>query len=100
MGTHTHTSSTALRLYCIYPFSQPSKLDSATQRCVVKIPLRCVRIPPASVARLLAAQRDPAEWRSGTGREPSTTVVSKASRHNGGEPCDEVSRNRAGRVTS
>ena len=37
-------------------------------------------VPPASVARLLAAQRDPAEWRSGTGREPSATVVSKASR--------------------
>eukprot|EP00964_Phaeocystis_antarctica_P105331 scaffold70375_cov102-Phaeocystis_antarctica.AAC.1 len=34
----------------------------------------------ASVARLLAAQRDPAEWRPGTGREPSATVVSKASR--------------------
>eukprot|EP00964_Phaeocystis_antarctica_P040959 scaffold23436_cov68-Phaeocystis_antarctica.AAC.8 len=36
-------------------------------------------VPPASVARLLAARRDPAEWRSSAGREPSATVVSKAS---------------------
>ena len=32
-------------------------------------------VPPASVARLLAARRDPAEWRSGAGRELSATVV-------------------------
>eukprot|EP00964_Phaeocystis_antarctica_P093243 scaffold60108_cov73-Phaeocystis_antarctica.AAC.2 len=46
----------------------------------VEDPAALRAVPPASVARLLAAQRDPAEWRSGTGREPVATMVSKASR--------------------
>ena len=42
---------------------------------------RCAaRAIPASVARLLAARCDPGEWCSGAGREPSATMVSKASR--------------------
>ena len=38
-------------------------------------PAALCAVPPASVARLLAARRDPAEWRSGAGRELSATVV-------------------------
>ena len=53
-------------------------------------------VPPASVARLLAARRDPAEWRSGAGRELSATVVKSEQARRVGRSLQD----RAGRVSS
>jgi len=79
------------------------RLHAWSQICaggaVVKIPSLAARaVPPASVARLLAAWCGPAEWRSVQGESPAPRGVKSEQ----GSPAlsrATICRNRAGRVS-